>query len=203
MSTYGVYGIVHDGSVLSASHPWDMYPSFWGWRLATEAFENRHQASVLGEASTQVRRCEWSLDAVEMTYEQCEELLLSSTEPETVLNPSERYHVFFHRPGGHKPPITASKLWTPPDLEPSFLEMARMDEMYHETLGDRSGYFYTWVTSPANLFVASTWSLYLEERVDSETVVWNLENEEHIGDLSALLVSGDSFEDAFYRRVIN
>ena len=60
MGTYGVYGIVHDGSVLSSSHHWDMYPSYWGWRLATEAFENRHQASVLGEASTQARHCDWS-----------------------------------------------------------------------------------------------------------------------------------------------
>ena len=202
MGTRGSYAILHNDNLLVTYQDTDMYLMGHGFDLAKEAFENRHSARQIGEASLAVRYCEWAEESLN-EYADWKELLSGPTLPERVYQ-NERYHFCFHRPGATQAEVNLPNVWRAVRTWPSFLEMVNMEEVYPEVQGawDRE-YHYTWVTSPRNLFVASTeWpeSARWEEE-GGRTVLWDLENREHLDDLAGILTDGKVFGEAVKQRV--
>lgn len=201
MGTRGSYGIAHNDNLLVTYGDIDMYPSEWGFHLAKEAFDNRHRAQEIGEASLEVRYCQWTEENI-YEYKEWGELL-SGPSPSKKVYQNERYHFCFHRPGTTQAEVNLKNLWRTVRAYPSFIEMVNMEEVYPEVQGawDRE-YHYTWVTSPHNLFVASTeWPESARWEEGGRTAIWDMEHQDHIDDLAEILLDGNTFQTAVKQRV--
>ena len=202
VGTNGSYGILHNEQGLYTFQTTDMYPKGWGYALAKEAFDNRDTALDVGDTSTRVRYCEYrDGDEGGLAEMQALEQMVAENAPLRDMLRKERFHYCFHRPRAADTEVTAENIRLPPHCSPSFLALSQMDEVY-EAIHAWPMYWYTWVTSPHNLFVASNERPeYGAPRAGGDVAVWDLESQEGVAELTQLLEDRGSFEKEVYRRL--
>ena len=223
VATRGTYGIIHNDNALVTYQFFDMHPSGHGLDLASEAWRHRDRALEVGERSTKVAYCEYSTweaidwgELLERAYSPDELSRLSgskmridweaaltpqlSSEERRELMDREAYHYILHRPKGplteHSGMLPETILQGALDTFPSFLWMAGMEEVYEGEPAEDQAFHYTWVTSPQNLFVASSeWPIPRRWEAGSKTAVWDLTDEADLADLFAIMQAGyEEFE---------
>ena len=184
--TSGTYGISHDNIFLNIHEDHDMYPSYWGRALAAEALRLRRQATEVGETSIQVRPCSFEYQEWRTSLEQLAEWENAGLLDEVRQN--YRFHYCFHRPGVETDVLNPYNLFHPPNTSPSFSALSRMEEACPALPNSEDEYHYTWVTSPDNLFVASSdRSVPYGWRQDKGMAVWDLDNQDDVVALDHLL----------------
>ena len=204
MSTRGSYGILHGDNLLVTYQHDDMYPGWWGYRLARDAYDNRERACEIGEASKKAVYCQYSGDWKSSLYYWEKVFKNGQTD---LIHENPRFHYCFHRPGATEAEVSAYNLHSVPATAPSFSQLAYMEEVFpEEHMPDNEtdrDYHYTWVTSPRNLFVASTEWVHLERwRSGPRTVVFDLESDKDLDHLGRILSSSESFAEDLHPRML-